>query len=218
MTNITTLLFDLDGTLINTNELIVESFLHTLNHFFPGQYEREDVYPFMGPPLIDTFEALDPERTMEMVAHYREFNLAQHDALVTEFQGVYETIRTLHENNFKMAIVSTKLHETVVKGLKLTNLDPYFNVVIGLDDVENAKPHPEPLEKALAALGSSPEEALMIGDNYHDIEGGQNAGVKTAGVAWSIKGRDFLAQYNPDYMLESMTDLLDILNIGASKK
>ncbi|OLN23992.1 pyrophosphatase PpaX [Domibacillus antri] len=218
MKKITTLLFDLDGTLINTNELIVESFLHTLNHFCPGQYKREDVYPFMGPPLIDTFEAIDKERAMEMVAHYRKFNLEQHDALVTEFQGVYETVRTLHENNYKMAIVSTKLHNSVVKGLKLTKLDAFFDVIIALDDVENAKPHPEPLQKALAALGSKPEEAMMIGDNYHDIEGGQNAGTMTAGVAWSIKGRDFLNEYNPDFMLESMTELLDILKVGAESK
>lgn len=218
MKNITTLLFDLDGTLINTNELIVQSFLHTLNHYFPNQYEREDVYPFMGPPLIDTFEALDKERTKEMVDHYRAFNHEKHDALVTEFEGVYETIRTLHENGFKMAIVSTKIHETVLKGLKLTNLDPFFDVVIGLDDVEHAKPHPEPVQKALAALGSKPEEAIMVGDNYHDIEGGKNAGVQTAGVAWSLKGRDFLNMYDPDYMLESMADLLDILQVGASQK
>lgn len=218
MTNINTLLFDLDGTLINTNELIVESFLHTLNHFFPGRYEREDVYPFMGPPLWDTFEAIDKERAPEMVRHYREFNLAQHDALVTEFQGVFETVRTLHESGFKMAIVSTKMHDTVIKGLKLTHLDAFFDVVIGLDDVENAKPHPEPLQKALAALDSKPDEAIMIGDNYHDIEGGQNAGTKTAGVAWSIKGRDFLKTYNPDYMLEHMADLLDILAVGEPKK
>lgn len=218
MSKLNALLFDLDGTLINTNELIVESFLHTLNHYFPGQYEREDVYPFMGPPLIDTFEALDKERTMEMVAHYRAFNHEKHDALVTEFQGVYETIRTLHENGFKMAIVSTKIHETILKGLKLTNMESFFDVVVGLDDVEHAKPHPEPVQKALAALGASPEEALMIGDNYHDIEGGQNAGVKTAGVAWSLKGRDFLNTYNPDYMLESMADLLDILQVGANQK
>lgn len=218
MKNITTLLFDLDGTLINTNELIVESFLHTLNHYYPEQYKREDVYPFMGPALIDTFEQIDKERAMEMVAHYREFNLKQHDLLVTEFQGVYETIRILHENNYKMAIVSTKIHDTVIQGLKLTHLDPFFDVIIGLDDVENAKPHPEPLEKALAALGSKPEEAIMVGDNYHDIEGGQNAGTMTAGVAWSLKGRDFLNEYNPDFMLESMADLLEILNVGAENK
>lgn len=218
MKNITTLLFDLDGTLINTNELIVESFLHTLNHYYPGQYKREDVYPFMGPPLIDTFEQIDKERAMEMVAHYRKFNLEQHDFLVTEFQGVYETIRILHENNYKLAIVSTKIRDTIMKGLKLTHLDPFFDVIIGLDDVENAKPHPEPVEKALAALGSKKEEAIMIGDNYHDIEGGQNAGVMTAGVAWSLKGRDFLNEYNPDFMLESMVDLLEILKNGAENK
>ncbi|MGG3449720.1 pyrophosphatase PpaX [Domibacillus aminovorans] len=218
MKNITTLLFDLDGTLINTNELIVESFLHTLNHYYPGQYKREDVYPFMGPPLIDTFEQIDKERTMEMVAHYRKFNLDQHDILVTEFQGVYETIRILHENNYKLAIVSTKIHDTIIKGLKLTHLDPFFDVIIGLDDVENPKPHPEPVEKALAALGSKPEEAIMVGDNYHDIEGGQNAGTMTAGVAWSLKGRNFLNEYNPNFMLESMTDLLHILKVGAENK
>lgn len=218
MKKITTLLFDLDGTLINTNELIVESFLHTLNHYYPEQYKREDVYPFMGPPLIETFEQIDKERTMEMVAHYREFNLGQHDTLVTEFQGVYETIRILHENNYKLAIVSTKIRDTVIRGLKLAKLDPFFDVIIGLDDVENPKPHPEPVEKALAALGSKPEEAIMIGDNYHDIEGGQNAGVMTAGVAWSLKGRDFLNEYNPDFMLESMADLLAILKVGAENK
>ncbi|OKL36290.1 pyrophosphatase PpaX [Domibacillus mangrovi] len=218
MKNITTLLFDLDGTLINTNELIVESFLHTLNHYYPGQYKREDVYPFMGPPLIETFEQIDKERTMEMVAHYREFNLGQHDTLVTEFQGVYEAIRILHENNYKMAIVSTKIRDTIIRGLKLAQLDPFFDVIIGLDDVENPKPHPEPVEKALAALGSKPEEAIMVGDNYHDIEGGQNAGTMTAGVAWSLKGRDFLNEYNPDFMLESMADLLEILKVGAENK
>jgi pyrophosphatase PpaX len=218
MKNITTLLFDLDGTLINTNDLIVESFLHTLNHYYPDQYKKEDVYPFMGPPLIDTFEAIDKERTMEMVAHYRKFNLDRHDSLVTEFEGVYEAIRILHENNFKLAIVSTKVHDSVVKGLKLTNLDSFFDVIIGLDDVEHAKPHPEPVEKALAALGSKPEEAMMIGDNYHDIESGQNAGTMTAGVAWSLKGRDFLNEYNPDFMLESMADLLEILKVGAENK
>ncbi|HZG73182.1 MAG TPA: pyrophosphatase PpaX [Chondromyces sp.] len=214
MKNITTLLFDLDGTLINTNELIISSFLHTLNHYYPEKYKREDVYPFMGPTLEETFSKMNPDRTEEMMAHYRKFNHENHDALVTEFEGVFETIRTLKENNYKLAIVSTKLNDTIHKGLKLTHLDQFFDVVIGLDDVEHAKPHPEPLFKALEALGSKPEEAIMIGDNYHDIEGGKNAGTLTAGVAWSLKGKDFLMKYEPDFMLETMPDLLNILEVG----
>lgn len=214
MTKINTLLFDLDGTLLDTNELIITSYLHVFEQFYPGRFNREDVLPFLGPPLIDAFASVDPEKADEMVDIYRKFNMEKHDMLVHEFEGVYETIRTLHENNFKMAIVSTKIRKTVLKGLALTNLDEFFDVVITLDEVDNAKPDPEPLEKALAALGSNPEEAIMIGDNYHDILGGKNAGTYTCGVAWSVKGEDFLKQYSPDYMLKKMSDILDIVGMG----
>ncbi|MBM7648763.1 pyrophosphatase PpaX [Bacillus ectoiniformans] len=218
MKNINTLLFDLDGTLINTNELIVSSFLHTLNHYYPNQYVREDVYPFLGPTLHETFHKMNPEAVEEMITHYRAFNHAKHDELVTEFEGVFETIRTLKENNYKLAIVSTKIRETVIRGLKLTNLDQFFDVIISLDEVTNPKPDPEPLYKALDLLDSRPEEAIMIGDNYHDIDGGKNAGTLTAGVAWSIKGKEFLETFKPDFMLETMPDLLDILEIGKAGK
>ncbi|NMH68950.1 pyrophosphatase PpaX [Bacillus sp. RO3] len=213
MRRITTILFDLDGTLINTNDLIISSFLHTLNHYYPGQYGEKDVHPFMGPPLEESFGELDPDRMEEMCAHYREYNHEHHDALVTEFEGVYETVQTLYENGYKLAIVSTKIRDVVLKGLDLMNLRPFFEVIITLDEVENAKPHPEPIEKALVALESSPEEAIMIGDNHHDILAGKNAGVLSAGVAWSAKGREHLAHYEPDFMLENMKDLLQIVGV-----
>ena len=92
-------------------------------------------------------------------------------------------------------------------------MDQFFDVIITLDEVERAKPDPEPLEKALAALGSTPSEAMMIGDNHHDILGGQNAGTYTCGVSWSLKGRAYLEEYHPDYMLDHMSDLLDILGV-----
>ncbi|MEW9109637.1 MAG: pyrophosphatase PpaX [Cytobacillus gottheilii] len=210
-TKINTILFDLDGTLINTNELIISTFLHTLEQYFPGKYSREDVLPFLGPTLHETFHKLNPEKTDEMIAVYRSYNIANHDLLVTEFEGVFETIRTLNESGYKLAIVTTKILDVVKKGLVLTNLDQFFDVVVALDHVENAKPDPEPLLKALDQLNSKPEEAIMVGDNHHDILGGKNAGTKTAAVAWSVKGKDHLLTYQPDYMLENMADLLDIL-------
>lgn len=212
---ITTILFDLDGTLLDTNELIVTSYLHTFEQFFPGRFKREDVMPFLGPPLYDAFKSVDPDKAEEMVKIYRDFNMEKHDLLVREFEGVFETIRTLHENDMKMAIVSTKIRKTVVKGLKLTGLDQFFDVIITLDDVEKAKPDPEPLLKALGALESEPREAIMIGDNYHDILGGKNAGTFTCGVAWSLKGKDYLEQFDPDFMLKKMPDLLDIVKVGV---
>jgi len=210
---INTLLFDLDGTLINTNELIIESFLHTLHSYYPDQYKREDVLPFIGPTLYDTFTSINPEKTEEMVKVYRQFNHEQHDTLVTEYETVFETIKTLKEHGFKLGIVTTKIRDTVNMGLKLTKLDQFFDVVVTLDDVENAKPHPEPVLNALAQLDSKPEEAIMVGDNHHDVEAGKNAGTKTAGVSWSIKGREYISSYNPDYLLERMSDLLPIVGV-----
>lgn len=123
---ITTLLFDFDGTLIDTNELIIQSFLYTLNDYYPGRYSREDVLIFNGPPLIDTFLSIDPERAEEMTAKYRAYNIQQHDALVKEFPGVYDTIKMLKEHRFKLGIVSTKMKDTIKKGLKLAKLDPFL--------------------------------------------------------------------------------------------
>lgn len=213
-TKITTILFDLDGTLIDTNELIIQSFLHTLGKYYPNEYTREDVLPFMGPTLMETFAGIDKEKAEELVRVYRDFNISRHDELVTEFEGVYETVALLKEQGYKLGIVTTKMLNVVQKGLKLTGLDSFFEVIIALDHVTKAKPDPEPILKALQELHSTPEEAIMVGDNYHDILGGRNAGTKTAGVAWSAKGRAFLEEYQPDYMLENMRDLLDIVGAG----
>ncbi|MBS4190327.1 pyrophosphatase PpaX [Bacillus sp. FJAT-49705] len=214
-TQVNTVLFDLDGTLIDTNELIISSFLHTLGSYYPDKYKREDVLPFMGPTLTETFASINPEKLDEMIAMYREFNLSKHDQLVKEFPTVFETVRTLKESGYKIAIVSTKIHKNIEKGLKLTKLDQFFDVVIALDHVQKPKPDPEPILKALDLLGSKPEEAIMVGDNSYDILGGKNAGTKTAGVAWSAKGKEHLMGFEPDYILDTMADLLDILKVDA---
>jgi pyrophosphatase PpaX len=213
---INTVLFDLDGTLIDTNELIISSFLHTLEHYYPSQYKRDDVLPFLGPTLRETFEPMDHSKVDEMIATYRKYNLTHHDTFVTEFPTVLDTVKILKEKGYKVGIVTTKLYDVVMKGLKLTKLDSYFDVIVALDHVEKAKPDPEPILNALKQLESKPEEAIMVGDNYHDILAGKNAGTKTAGVAWTIKGRDYLVQFDPDYILEEMADLLKILGHSQS--
>jgi pyrophosphatase PpaX len=210
---INTVLFDLDGTLIDTNDLIIESYLHTLNSYYPNKYKREDVLPFMGPTLQEAFDSIDPDKTEDMIKMYRKFNHEQHDNLVTEFETVFDTVKTLHEQGFKLAIVTTKIRTTVNMGLKLSKLDQFFDVIVTIDDVEHAKPHPQPVLMALEQLNSSPEDAIMVGDNHHDFGAGKSAGTKTAGVAWSAKGRDYMSSLNPDYLLDTMSDLLKI--VGA---
>lgn len=212
---ISTLLFDFDGTLLDTNELIIQTFQAVLDENFAGRYEREDILHFIGPSLEQTFTMLAPERVEELTVKYRTLNKIMHDELVEEYDGVSETLRLLKARGMKMAIVSTKRNATIRHGLELMGVADVFDEIISLDEVKHPKPDPEPILLALDRLGVPAEEALMIGDNSHDIEGGKNAGVRTAGVAWSIKGEAFLAGFEPDYMLQHISDLLDLTKEAA---
>ncbi|HLR79674.1 MAG TPA: pyrophosphatase PpaX [Bacillota bacterium] len=207
--NIRTILFDLDGTLIDTNELIIQSFLHTFRQY-GFTFTREEVKAFNGPPLKKTFEAIDPQRADEMIQTYLKHNHAIHDHYVKAFPNVVETIQQLREHQINMGIVTTKMRKGALMGLRKTGLDRLFETVITLNDVKQAKPHPEPVLKAMNELGGEAESTLMVGDNSYDIEAGHNAGMYTAGVAWSQRGKAYLQQYQPTYMLENMKDLLKL--------
>jgi len=213
---ITTLLFDFDGTLLDTNELIIQTFLSVLGKRYPGRFTKEDVLHFIGPSLKQTFDSIDETLTEELIKEYRAWNIEMHDQMAVEFDGVADTLRILKARGIKMAIVSTKRQDIIQRGLKLMGIEDIFEVVIALDDVVNPKPDPEPIVLALNRLNASKEEALMIGDNSHDIEGGHNAGVRTAGVAWTAKGEAYLATFNPTYMLQHITDLLEIVDGPSS--
>lgn len=213
---ITTLLFDFDGTLLDTNELIIQTFLSVLGKRYPGRFTKEDVLHFIGPSLKQTFDSIDETLTEELIKEYRAWNIEMHDQMAVEFDGVTDTLRILKARGIKMAIVSTKRQDIIQRGLKLMGIEDIFEVVIALDDVVNPKPDPEPIVLALNRLNASKEEALMIGDNSHDIEGGHNAGVRTAGVAWTAKGEAFLATFKPTYMLQHITDLLEIVDGPSS--
>ena len=212
---ITTLLFDFDGTLLDTNELIIQTFLSVLGKRFPGRFTREDVLHFIGPSLKQTFNQIDEDLTEELILEYRAWNIEMHDQMVVEFDGVSETLRLLKSRGIKMAIVSTKKHDVILRGIKFMGIEDIFEIVIALDDVINPKPNPEPILLALERLDAKPEEALMVGDNSHDIEGGQNAFVRTAGVAWTAKGEAYLATFKPTYMLQHISELLEIVEVPS---
>lgn len=205
------LLFDFDGTLLDTNELIIETFLHVLNKRFPGKYKVEDCYRFIGPSLKETFDEETPGETVEMIEAYQAWNGEHHDQLVKQYDGVIETLTQLHEMGIRLVIVSTKRRENIVRGLNVLGVLHLFEFMVGFEDAEHVKPHPAPILLAIEKLGLTKDDVMMIGDNSHDIEGGQNAGVRTAGVAWSFKGKDYLQQFKPDYMLEHMQDLILIV-------
>jgi len=208
------LLFDFDGTLLNTNDLIIQTFMHVLNERFPGQYSPKDCLKFIGPSLKQTFNDIAPGEEEALIANYRAWNIKHHDELISEYPDVVSTLVQLKAQGIRLAIVSTKRNDTIDRGLSIMGATHLFDVRIGTDDVTNVKPDPEPVLLALKRLGIDKEDAIMIGDNSHDIEAGHRAGVRAAGVAWAIKGEAYLKQYQPEYILQHMTDLLDIVKEG----
>ncbi|KXG44410.1 pyrophosphatase PpaX [Tepidibacillus infernus] len=212
-----TLLFDLDGTIINTNELIINSFLYTLEQFYPGKYTREVIIPHMGRPLYEQMLQFGEEKTaQQMVEIYREHNVRTHDEMVMEFPHVKEVLALLKQEGATLGIVTTKMKNTVMMGLKLFGLDVLMDTIVTYEDTELHKPAPEPVLLAMERLGADPKTTLMVGDSQYDLQAAQNAGITSVGVAWSIKGPEFLQQFHPDFMLYDFRDLIDIVK-GTKK-
>src|SRR5690625_714201 len=210
--SIETVLFDMDGTLIDTNELIHKSFEYTLG-YYGYTFTHEEILQFNGPPLIATFTNLNPDLAEEMVETYREHNLEHHNDYVKLFPNVKETLEILQQQGKKMGIVSAKMRPGVELGLEITGIENFFDTIVSVDDVENPKPHPEPVLKAMKNIGGKLETSIKVGDNYHDIESGKNAGMKTVAVSWSLKGEEYLQKFNPTYMIDDMRDLLPIAGV-----
>ncbi|WP_018132070.1 pyrophosphatase PpaX [Effusibacillus pohliae] len=206
------ILFDLDGTLVDTNELILQSFEHTLEHYFPGRYSRQDVLPYMGEPLVKQFARwAPPEQVSELVQAYRKYNVENHDRLATIFPNVPEVLAELKAQGCRMAVVTNKMRLTAERGLRLFGLDRYLETVVTVEDTDQHKPHPAPLQIAIERLGGEPAGTLMVGDSPYDILAGQAAGTATCAVAWSLRGCEGLASYKPDYLIDEMRELLEIV-------
>ena len=207
------ILFDLDGTLIDTSNLIVRSFQHTFTQHYGRALTPQEVYAFFGKPLRAAMEYYGPDKVEALIQTYREFNLAHHDELTTGFAYVPETMRQLYDNGIMLAIVTSKTKSTAIRGLKLFNMDTYFSVVIGHEECQKHKPDPEPVLRALAQLKLAPHECLMVGDSPFDLASARTAGVKTAAVRWSQLDWQLLQAEQPDYVLAVIEDLLAICNI-----
>lgn len=207
--SIETVLFDFDGTLADTNALISQSHLAVLEEYFPGEYDLESVRAFNGPTLEMVYGKLNPLEKETMIAKYRHFNETHHDEMVTIFEGVAENLDRLKSAGIRLAVFSSKRNDVLLRGLDLLNLKEYFEVIVGGLDYKKAKPDPEPIYVALEQLKVDFETAIMVGDNSHDIESANNAGIVSVFVEWSEKTLAEIKPYHPDVTVTSMTDLAD---------
>ncbi|MEB3104049.1 pyrophosphatase PpaX [Ferviditalea candida] len=213
---IQTVLFDLDGTIIDTNELIIQSFIHALDGTIPQPPTRDRIISIMGRPLVEQLQLLSGrEDVTELEQRYREFNIENHDRLARPFPYAAEVIRRLHAQGVRMGIVTTKIRRTTGMGLRLLGIENLMEAVVTVEDVELPKPDPQPVVKALEIMGSDPRTALMVGDSHYDIMAANRAGVISAGVSWSLKGADFLRRYDPRHILHDIRELFDITGIAG---
>jgi pyrophosphatase PpaX len=216
---IDTVLFDLDGTIVDTNELIIQSFLHALEGRTPDPITREFLSVNMGRPLIDQMKRFTgKEEVDDVIQIYREFHVRRHDELVTEFPNVSEVLAKLYDSGVTMGVVTSKIRHTTEMSLELYGLDKYMSAIVTIEDVKHPKPHAEPVQQAIELLKADPARTLMVGDSHYDIVSGQGAGLRTAGVAWSLKDEEFLRSYKPDFMLQDMRELLDIVGVEKVKR
>jgi pyrophosphatase PpaX len=214
MAAIQTVLFDLDGTLIDSIRLILDSYHHTLAaHGIPPRTD-EDWLRGVGTPLNVQFaEWRDDLGKLEaMVATYREYNLAHHDRMVTIYPGIVAAVGSIRAAGCRTGLVTSKNRQGALRGLTLVRLEAMMDVLVCADEVTNPKPHPEPVEKAVALLGADPATTVYVGDSIHDMVSGRAADVRTAAALWGPFGREHLELATPDYWLETPADLLTLLD------
>lgn len=215
MPQLQTFLFDLDGTLIDSVRLILDSYHHALaTHGLPPRTDEEWLAG-VGTPLTVQFSPWrdDDAIFQALLATYREYNLTHHDRMVTVYPGVVDAVREIKAAGYQTGLVTSKNRQGALRGLKLAGLEALMDVLIGADDVTNPKPHPEPIERAMTMLGASPATTVYIGDSIHDMRSGRAAGVTTAAVLWGPFGRSHLEGARPDHWVTRPHELLTLAGI-----
>jgi pyrophosphatase PpaX len=207
-----TFLFDLDGTLIDSVRLILDSYHHTLAaHGLPPRSDEEWLRGVGTPLTAQLAEWRDHGMLDALIATYREYNLANHDRMVTVYPGIVAAVEAIRRAGRATGLVTSKNRTGALRGLALAKLESMMDVLVCADEVTNPKPHPEPVEKAVALLGTDPATTVYVGDSIHDMVSGRAAGVRTAAALWGPFGREHLAGATPDFWLETPADLVALL-------
>lgn len=212
------ILFDLDGTLVDTNDLILKSFKHTYKEHLRRDVPEEEILEHFGEPLIITLERYSKENAKAMFKTYIEFNEVIHDEYIKSFPGTKECLMQLKALGCKLSIVTSKRKALAIRGLEIFDLLQYFDEIVALEDTTIHKPNPEPVLKALEKLNcmDKKQEALMIGDSKFDIISAERAGVKSVLVNWSLATEaQNTVEMKPDYIIEDLGKLIQIVKGDA---
>jgi len=214
-TCVAALLFDLDGTILDTTDLIVASFMHTFEVGLDRTMSREELMTHFGRPLTDQFRLmcpdLDDDGVHRLIATYVEHNEAAHDQWVTVVPGADTVLHHLATLGHTLAIVTSKRESLARHGLALFGLEDLFSVIVHSDSTAHHKPHPEPVQYALRCLQTSPKTAVYVGDSPYDMASGHAAGVRTLGLIHNTFTTDQLWSAGADDVVSNWSDIEQIL-------
>ena len=206
-------LFDLDGTLVDSIDLLVAS----MEYAFEGREKRPPLAEWLaliGTPLDAMLArwAEGPGDVELLRARYREHQLAKHDEMIKLYPGMVETVRELHAAGHPLAVVTSKLEVGARRALKFARIEECFAAVVGIDHTTRHKPDPEPVHFALSRLGVPAAQAMFVGDSTHDMQAGRAAGVYTVAALWGPYTREQLAPTAPDAFIASFDELRAVVN------
>lgn len=201
------ILFDLDGTLINSTEYIFRAFEYTLKAHGQKPVPRSKIRRRIGRALTDTYQFLtELKDVQDLFNTHRDFQ-GKNLKLIKSYSSVKETIQKLHEQRYKLAVITSRwsyIKETLeIAGIKASQ----FELIVGASDVQNHKPHPEPVNVVLQKLKISSDEAVMVGDGIADIEAAKAAGVKSIAVTYGFGYKKDLRAAGADYLVDSFKEL-----------
>lgn len=213
-------LYDFDGTLADSTELIMRCWRHTMAHHLGEVPADEEWLSGFGTPLetqIARFARSDAECDA-MLDTYRGHQMVHHDTLLRPFAGAAEALDALLAMGARLAIVTSKHRELTLRGMDRCGIVERFEVVVTPEDVRHAKPHPEPVLTALERLGARADDAVFIGDSPHDLVAGRAAGTATAAALWGPFPRKALEREAPDHLLETPMEVVALVRGGSTPR
>lgn len=204
------IIFDIDGTLLDTTEYIYQSFESSLAEHGHALVDREEMSHIMGKSLGECYEIFTGLTEVEhLIESHHNFQLAN-AALSVPYTKTLATLEKLKRAGLSIGAVTTRGGDTVYETLQDSGIQPLLDYVITVDDVTSPKPDPEGIYKNLNYLGIDSSEAMMVGDSPVDILAGKNAGVKTVGVTYGFHG-DRIIECDPDHVIDDIAEVLDLV-------
>lgn len=206
-----TLLFDMDGTIADTDPLILEAMNFLYDKYRGGRRtpESEIIY-FSGPPIRDTLKKEFPDQDINfMFEEFHKKSSTLYATHVFSYPNSKEVLLALKKDGYQLGIVTNKLHHLAEYALKCIDLENIFDIIVGFDDVNNPKPHQEGILKAIDYFKSNKKDTLYIGDNKSDLDTANNAGVDCCLVSWGP--RVLPKELKPTFKISSYIDLKEKL-------